>query len=99
MKSKFLNMKKKKTELKIIPLLVVTKGNSDGSIFKGDIVHYDIRGNLVLHLPDKQGGGWIEKSELTPAITDFQYAKHEKYEIKIINGRENIVKKEYTMDR
>lgn len=50
-------MKKKKPELKTIPLLVVTKGNSDGSIFKGDIVHYDSKGNLVLHLPDKQGGG------------------------------------------
>lgn len=92
-------MKKKKPELKIIPLLVVTKGNSDGSIFEGDIVHYDIRGNLVLHLPDKQGGGWIEKSELTPAITDFQYTKNEKYEIRIVNGKENIVKKEYTMNR
>ena len=87
-------MKKKKPELKTIPLLVVTKGNSDGSIFKGDIVHYDIKGNLVLHLPDKQGGGWMEKAELTPNITDFEYVEHEKYEIKVVNDRENIVKKE-----
>ena len=86
-------MKKKNQELKTIPLLVVTKGNSDGSIFKGDIVHYDSKGNLVLHLPDKQGGGWMEKAELTPAITDFQYVEHEKCEIKVVNGREYVVKK------
>ena len=85
---------KEKTNIDRFPLLVVTKGNSDGSIFKGDVVHYDGKGNLVLHLQDKQGGGWMEKADLTPAITDFQYVEHEKYVVKSINGREFIVRKD-----
>jgi len=80
---------------KRIPLLIVTKGNSDGSLFKGDIVHYDIDGKLVLHLPDKMGGGWMEKEDLTPAITDFEYVEHDKYEVRILaDGREVILNKE-----
>jgi len=86
---------KDKTSIKRLPLLVVTKGNSDGSLFKGDIVHYDIDGKLVLHLPDKMGGGWMEKEDLTPAIIDFEYVEHDKYEVRILaDGREVILNKE-----
>ena len=85
---------KDKTNIDHFPLLVVTKGNTDGSLVEGDIVHYDAKGDLVLHLPSVYGGGWMSKEELTPEITDFEYVEHEKYAVKSINGREFIVGKD-----
>ena len=83
---------KDRANIKRFPLLVVTKGNSDGSIFKGDIVHYDARGDLILHLPKQ--GGWMNKEDLTPHITDFEYVEHDEYEVKILeDGREAVVRK------
>jgi len=79
---------------KYIPLLIVTKGNSDGSIRTGDIVHYDIKGNLVLHLSDKKGGGLIEKNELNKSIIDFEYKIYHKYKVLVVGNHEKIVRGE-----
>lgn len=88
-------MVKKKCVGQRVPLLVVTKGNSEKSIFKGDLVHYSpVNGNLTLHLSDKAGGGWIPKDELTEKITDFEYVEDTKREVVVMEtGREAIVAK------
>lgn len=59
-----------------IPLLHVTKGNADGSVVAGDYVWYGLDGSLNLAAP-KSGSmrqsGWMDKEDLTDAITDFSY--------------------------
>lgn len=83
----------KKSLLTRIPLMVVIKGNSDGSILKGDIIHYDIDGSLVLHTPDNKRDKIIKKIEFTPDITDFLYVENKNYEIIVMNGVEHIVRR------
>ena len=62
-----------------LPILRVTKGSSDGTVKKGDAVYYSDDGSLVLI--DNKYGGWIEKDELTPDVTDFEYEIDNKHEI------------------
>jgi len=61
---------------KTMPILIVIKGNTDGSIVEGDKVCYSPDGSLNL----LQYGGWIDKDELTDAITDFEYEIDQEYE-------------------
>ena len=51
----------------------VTKGNSDGSIFVGDIIMLDKDGDIVC---DKVG--WFEKDHLTPDVMDFEVEEADK---------------------
>lgn len=85
---------KDKTDIDYFPLLIVTKGNTNGSLVEGDIVHYDAKGDLVLHSLGRQQSGQMSKEKLTPEITDFEYIEHKKYVVKSINGREFIVGKD-----
>lgn len=63
---------------KTMPVLIVIKGNTDGSIVEGDRVCYTPDGSLnLLH---HKYGGWMDKDELTDAITDFEYEIDQEYE-------------------
>ena len=73
------------------PILLVTKGNSDGSIIAGNRVYYSPDGSL--NLIDSKYGGWLEKDELTPDVTDFEYEVDPKYEIAITPRRQYVKKK------
>ena len=67
-----------------VPVMIVTKGNTDGSILAGDRVCYSPNGSLNLLHP--QYGGWMSKNELTDSITDFEYVVDPKYE-RVITAR------------
>lgn len=62
----------------VVPILLVTKGNTDGSIIVGDRVCYTPDGYLNLLHP--QYGGLMSKDELTDTITDFEYEVDTEYE-------------------
>lgn len=74
---------------KTVPILIVTKGNTDGSVIKGDRVYYAPDGSLNLI----DAGSWLEKDELTPTITDFEYKVDSEYEIVITLRGQFAVKK------
>ena len=76
---------------KTVPILIVTKGNTDGSVIKGDRVYYAPDGSL--NLIDAKYNGWLEKDELTPEVTDFEYVVDKKYEIVITLGGQYTVEK------
>lgn len=63
---------------KTVPILIVTKGNTDGSVIRGDRVYYAPDGSL--NLIDAKQGGWMSKDELTDTITDFEYEEDAEYE-------------------
>ena len=75
-----------------MPILIVTKGNTDGSIIAGDRVYYS-PDDGSLNLIDSKYGGWLEKDELTPTVTDFEYEIDPKYEIAITPRGQYTVKK------
>jgi hypothetical protein len=76
---------------KTVPILIVTKGNTDGSVIKGDRVCYFPDGSLNLLHP--KYGGWMSRDELTPEITDFEYVVDQKYERVITSRGQYTVKK------
>ena len=76
---------------KTVPILIVTKGNTDGSVVRGDRVYYAPDGSL--NLIDAKYGGWLEKDELAPTVTDFEYKVDLKYEIVITPRGQYAVKK------
>lgn len=76
---------------KTVPILIVTKGNTDGSVIKGDRVYYAPDGSL--NMIDTKYGGWLEKDELTPEITDFEYVVDKKYERMITSCGQYTVEK------
>jgi hypothetical protein len=51
-------------------ILLITKGNSDGSIVKGDRVFFDEQGDLNLLTGIR---GWIFKDRLNQNVLDFEY--------------------------
>ena len=68
-------------------VLFVTKGNTDGSILKGDVLYFGSDGVLV----NLTVGGWLDKEDLTPSVMDFKYRVDKKHRVEIIGGREQIV--------
>ena len=64
-----------------INVLLVTKGNTDGCIQANDRVYYLPDGTLMCC-----GCGWLEKDELTPEITDFEYIIDPEHIATCING-------------
>lgn len=67
-----------------LPIYNVTKGNTDGSVVKGDTVYYDHTGALILCGKE---GGWIDKEELDDSITDFEYEIDGKREVAFNGNR------------
>lgn len=57
----------------------VTKGNSDGSIFVGDVIMLDKDGDIVC---DKTG--WLEKNQLTPDVMDFEVEEADKNKMEAV---------------
>lgn len=79
-----------------LPLLRVTKGSTDGSVKQNDIVYYSDDGSLMFirNLDTDESGGWIEKDELTPDITDFEYEIVDDFVVYVDRpGCEFIIKK------
>ena len=74
---------------KYLPILRVTKGSTDGTVKKGDAVYYSDDGSLVLI--NNKYGGWIEKDDLTPDVTDFDYYIDNKYVIMASQWGEVVV--------
>lgn len=55
----------------------VTKDNTDGSVFKGDLLYIDKNdGRLVCNTC-----GWLDKEDLAPAIMDFKCVLAKDYEV------------------
>ena len=55
----------------------VTKDNSDGSVFKGDLLYIDKNdGQLVCDTC-----GWFDKEHLVSAVMDFECVPAEGYEV------------------
>lgn len=71
-----------------VPILIVTKGNTDGSILEGDRVYYRNNKDLVCH-----GLGDFKKNELTPDIIDFKFRIDKEYEIMLTPSKDYIVPK------
>jgi hypothetical protein len=79
-----------------LPLLRVTKGSTDGSIKQNDIVYYSDDGSLMFirNLDTDESGGWLEKDELTPDVTDFEYEIVDDFVVYVDrHGCEFIIKK------
>ena len=66
----------------------VIKGNTDGSIEKGDLIYIDSRdGSIVC----KQACGWFDKEELDNTITDFKCEKDKDLVILSLNRSKSFV--------
>ncbi len=75
--------------IKKIPVMLVTKGNTDGSIKAGDHLYYSGDGALNC----QEAGGWMDASELTPEIMDFQYEEDKEHIVLNIDGTYRMVSK------
>ena len=78
-----------------LPILKVIKGSTDGSVKKGDAVYYGDDGSLVLIGIGVIGkyGGCIEKDDLTPDVTDFEYEIDDKHEVIVTKWGEVVTDK------
>ncbi len=74
----------------VVPILRVSRSNTDGSVIAGDRVCYTPDGSLNLLHP--QYGGWMSKDELKDAITDFEYEVDTEYE-RVITARRHYTRK------
>ena len=48
----------------------VTKDNSDGSVFAGDLIYIDKQDKSLVWVNNE--GGWLNQEELTSAVMDFE---------------------------
>lgn len=71
---------------KVLPVLLVTQGNTDGSIVAGDRVSFSPDGSL--NLIHSRQGGWMSKDELAPVITDFKYEIDSEYQWIVTDRRQ-----------
>ena len=74
---------------KLVPY-VVTKGNTDGSIAKGDIVWLGRDKSITIA---GDNGGWIPKEEQIDPIMDFEAEESTEYILHVRRGSEILVKK------
>lgn len=63
----------------------IVKGNTDGSLFPGDIIWFSANGDLNCCTPPS---GCIAKEELNPQMMDFEAKESSKYVVKCYSGVE-----------